>query len=145
MIAAVLDTNTIVSGTLAPRGIPHRILEAARTGQFTLITSAVIIAEVFTTLDRDRIKRKYHIRGADTERLRDLLEHETSVTPLVAEVHDVATHPEDDLILATAVSGKADYLVTGDEQLQKVRVYQRVRIVSPREFMDILNQEQPER
>lgn len=50
----------------------------------------------------------------------------------------MATHPEDDLVLATAVSAQADYLITGDAMLRKLRTYEGVSIVSPREFLDVL-------
>lgn len=144
MIVAVLDTNTIVSAILEPRGIPNRILEAARGQQFTLATSAVIIAEVLTTLNRDRIRRKYRINPTDLERLRDLLERDTACTAINHDARGVATHPEDDLILATAVSAEAQYLVTGDAKLQRLRHYQGVTIVNPREFVEILESQQLE-
>jgi predicted nucleic acid-binding protein len=54
-------------------------------------------------------------------------------------VTGVASHPEDDPILATAVSASADYLVTGDRQLQRLGSYRGVSIVSPREFLDLLD------
>jgi predicted nucleic acid-binding protein len=57
---------------------------------------------------------------------------------ITVEVRGVATHPEDDLILATAISARADYLVTGDRQLQALGSYQGVQIVSPRQFLTIL-------
>jgi uncharacterized protein len=70
-----------------------------------------------------------------------LLETEAILTPLTAQVSGVATHPEDDLILATAVSAQVDYLVTGDRRLrERVPSYQGVRLVSPREFLEILEQ-----
>ena len=50
----------------------------------------------------------------------------------------IATHPEDDLVLATAVSAQADYLVTGDRQLLALGTYQGVRNVRAREFIDTL-------
>lgn len=50
----------------------------------------------------------------------------------------VATHPEDDLILATAVAGNAEYLVTGDRQLLALGTYEGVRIVSAAEFLAVL-------
>ena len=53
----------------------------------------------------------------------------------------VATHPEDDLVLATAVSAQADYLVTRDRQLLKLGSYQGVAIVSPTEFLDELQKD----
>jgi putative PIN family toxin of toxin-antitoxin system len=145
VIVAVLDTNTIVSGMLAPLGIPKRLLDAAKEGHFTLCSGTIILHEVFTTLGRDRITRKYRLSGSDLQRLRDLLEHETIPTPVTIEVHGVASHPKDDLVLATAVSGRADYLVTGDSQLQKLKRYKGVSIVSPREFLDILDREQSRR
>jgi len=62
------------------------------------------------------------------------------MTPLTVEVTGVATHPEDDLILATAVAGEASYLVTGDRKLRAVGAFQGVTILSPREFLARLAQ-----
>jgi predicted nucleic acid-binding protein len=51
----------------------------------------------------------------------------------------VAGDPKDDPIIATAVVAKADYLVTGDRaHLLPIREYQGIRIVSPREFLEVL-------
>jgi hypothetical protein len=51
----------------------------------------------------------------------------------------VCSDPEDDKFLATAVGGKADYLVTGDVgDLLHLREYKGVAIVSPREFISRL-------
>jgi predicted nucleic acid-binding protein len=55
-------------------------------------------------------------------------------------VHNIATHPEDDVILATAVSAKADYLVTGDTKLQHIGMYRGVVILSPRRFLETLTE-----
>jgi predicted nucleic acid-binding protein len=48
---------------------------------------------------------------------------------------------EDDAILATALSGKADFLVTGDRQLLRLGTYRGVRIVTARDFLTILRQD----
>jgi predicted nucleic acid-binding protein len=63
------------------------------------------------------------------------------VSPITASVHGIATHPEDDMILATAVSGHADYLVTGDSKLERLGKYKSVTILSPRRFLETLVQE----
>ena len=52
----------------------------------------------------------------------------------------VATHPEDDLILSTAIVSKADYLVTSDRQLLALGEYEGVRIITPRDFLTVLNE-----
>ena len=54
---------------------------------------------------------------------------------LSVEVQGVATHPEDDLVLATAFSGEASVLCTRDKQLLKLRAFQGIEILSPGEFL----------
>jgi predicted nucleic acid-binding protein len=77
-------------------------------------------------LDRDRVRRKYRITLEDVDRVGRLLDQTAERTPISVEVVGVATHPEDDVILATAVSADVDYLVTGDVQLQRLRAYRGV-------------------
>ncbi|OGG14041.1 hypothetical protein A3D77_00845 [Candidatus Gottesmanbacteria bacterium RIFCSPHIGHO2_02_FULL_39_11] len=70
----------------------------------------------------------------------DLLQNETIITSISVSVQRIATHPEDDLTIATALSAKADYLVTGDGPLlRKVgSSYQGVNLVAPSVFLEIL-------
>jgi putative PIN family toxin of toxin-antitoxin system len=63
------------------------------------------------------------------------------VAELVIDLPDVAvcSDPDDDKFLATAVGGKADYLVTGDVgELLHIHEYKGVAIVSPRQFVSVL-------
>jgi predicted nucleic acid-binding protein len=46
---------------------------------------------------------------------------------------------DDDAILAAAVEGCADYIVTGDQDLLAIGDYQSIRIVTPRAFLQRLN------
>jgi predicted nucleic acid-binding protein len=70
-----------------------------------------------------------------------MVQSTVTVVPITEEVHNVATHPEDDLILATAISAKADYLVTGDTKLERLGTYESVTILSPQRFVETLTQE----
>lgn len=138
MITAALDANAIVSAVLVPLGNPARVVTAAFDGRFRLVTSGPIIVEVMRALHRNRVYRKYGLAPTDIERVRHLMEEVAVVTPLRVIVQGVATHLEDDRILATAVSGDAEYLVTGDRQLLALGTYQGVAIVTPRAFLDVL-------
>ena len=60
------------------------------------------------------------------------------ITPLTVSVSHIATHPEDDLVLATALSGNAQFLVTGDYKLVERKQYQGLILVTVREFLAIL-------
>lgn len=138
MTRAVLDTNTIISGLIVPGSIPDRLLRAVAALRFEMITSAAIVGEVVHTLQRDRVRRRYHITPEEVARVRHLLEHDAILVAITEDARGVASHPEDDFILATAVSGAADYLVTGDRQLQRLGAYRGVTIVSPRSFWELV-------
>jgi uncharacterized protein len=139
VIRAVLDTNTLVSAILVPGGLPARILLAAYANVFLCFASDAIISEVVRTLGRQRIRRKYQLDPAIVSRIAAFLSSDPVRVPLTVSVHGDATHPEDDLILATALSARANYLVTGDRQLQALNTYHGVQVVSPRQFVTILD------
>ncbi len=135
---AVVDANVIVSASISDLGIPFRILQAARAGRFRWLTSAPIVAEVFRALQRPSVKRRYDITPEVLQGVSELLEKRAISTPLTIQVVGVATHSEDDLILATAASARANYLVTGDRQLLALENFRGTQIVSPRQFIEIL-------
>ena len=138
MIRAVLDANIFISALLIQSGISARVVAAAYAVAFRCFSSDAIIREVLRTVTSVRIQRKYPIDAAEIHRVHQFLESDAVLTPITVTVRGVASHPEDDLILATAVSAQADYLVTGDRQLLALGQYQGVQIVTPRDFATIL-------
>ena len=139
MIKAVLDTNALASGFRGvrnPISTPGQIIQAWKTGRFELMVSEHVLDEL-----RRTFATRYFTRHLSAELIADALrslEAEATVTPITVPVHGVATHSEDDLILATAVSANANYLVTGDGPLQALGAYQGVTILSPRTFLLLL-------
>lgn len=138
MIRPVLDANVIISAILMQVGFSSQILDAAYARTCRCLSSAAIVSEVLRTLTSRRVQRKYPVALDEIDRVRTFLESRPVNVPITVTVQGVATHPEDDLILATAVSAQADYLVSGDRQLLALGAYHGVRIVSPRDFHAIL-------
>jgi uncharacterized protein len=135
----VVDTNVLASGLASfrnPTNTVAMILRLWRLGLFTLITSEYILTELARTLQSPYFRQRLSSQQV-TSAMR-LLRRRTTITPITANVHGVATHPEDDVILATAVSAKADYLVTGDTKLQSIGTYNAVTILSPKRFLATL-------
>jgi uncharacterized protein len=137
VIRATLDTNVLASGFTYETSIPGRILEHWRLGQFDLVFSDTIIQELRRTLHRPYFAAR--ITASEREDALAKLEADSSKITLQPFPSGVATHPEDDLILATAVQGHAHYLVTGDRQLQLLASHAGVAIVSPRAFLAALD------
>jgi uncharacterized protein len=138
VIRAVLDANIFISALLIQSGMSARVVAAAYAVAFRCFASDAIVHEVLRTVTGVRIQRKYPIGAAEIDRVRQFLESDAVLVPITVTVQGVASHPEDDLILATAVSAQANYLVTGDRQLLALGQYQGVQIVTPREFAVIL-------
>lgn len=139
MSTAVFDTNVLASafvGLTRPASTPGALMGHWYARHFDLVLSDVILGELEGALEQPYFRR----RLTPMQIARDLLvlREDASFTAVTVEVHGVATHPEDDLILATAVSAQVDYLVTGDTKLQRLGVYEGVRIVSPRQFLEIV-------
>jgi putative PIN family toxin of toxin-antitoxin system len=142
MIRAVLDTNVLASGVVefeVAERAPGHLLRLWRDQRFQLVVSPEILSELMGTLAKPYYRRQ--ITPEQFTRFWRLLQDEATEAFVVVRVSGVASHPEDDLILSAAVSAQADYLVTGDKQMQRLEAYQGVRIVSPRQFLILLEQE----
>lgn len=134
---AVLDANVLASGFVSHgQTAPAQILDAWRAGLFVLSVSEHLLTELAHTFEDPYFSRRLTSEEIAAD-LR-LLEKRATIATITVQVTGVATHPEDDLTLATAVSARAHYLVTGDKKLQDIGTYCGVRIVSPRQFLEIL-------
>lgn len=115
---------------------PAQIVDAWRARLFTLVTSEHILTELTRTFTQPYFRP--FLTPQEAADIISLLRSRAVVTAITVAVRGVATHPEDDLVLATAVSAGADYLVTGDRQLQQLGRFLGVTIVSPRRFAELL-------
>lgn len=109
------------------------MIQAWEDGRFRLIVSQPLIDEVNRNLIRLHLGGR--VSQADLASLSLLLQMNVETTPLTVAVQGVATHPEDDLILATAISAGADCLVTGDRQLLALGTFRGIDIVTPSAFL----------
>lgn len=140
MTEAVLDTNVLVSGLIglqAPDSRPGELMRRWLRHEFSIAVSARIVDDVERTLAKPFFIRHFSIDEAD-EAIQ-MLRRRADLIEITAIVNRVAAHPEDDLVLATAVSAKARYLVTGDKNFQSASRYRGVTILSPARFIAILD------
>lgn len=138
MIRAVVDANALVSAFPASAGTLAELVDRWRSGQFELVLSEHILTEV----ERAWSKPYWRARFASEriESVMALLRDFAEIVPITISVHGVATHPEDDVVLSTAVSARVGYLVTGDNGLLSLRLHEEVRLLSPRDFLSVLEE-----
>jgi putative PIN family toxin of toxin-antitoxin system len=126
-VRVFLDTNVLVSA-FATRGLCADVLRHV-LAEHDLITGEVILVELRRVL-RDRIKIPGHIITGIEQLLRDQI-----VVPKPSEPHPLPIRdPDDRWVLASAVEGKADVIVTGDSDLLEMASRAPIAIVDPRGF-----------
>lgn len=127
----MLDAN-VLAGAVATRGLCADVLRAV-PAEHELVICPQIISELQRVLtDKFAIPRQL---------LNDFIRllRQDSIQCVPVELPAVKLKDKDDLgILAAAIAGGADVLVTGDRELQGVASFEAVNIVSPRQFWEML-------
>ena len=137
-ISAILDTNIIISGFISAKGTPAKALNKLIKGSFLLVTSKKLIEEFKEVINRPKIKNKYNIDSKEIDMFITSLQELAKIIPGKIEVK-VSRDPKDDMFLSCALEGKVDYLVTGDKDLLTLNEFGGVKIITIKEFLDILN------
>lgn len=127
----VLDTNVLVAAFVA-EGLCRDIVRR-RVRAHSLISSQVLLDELAGTL-----LRKFKIDPSQIAWLSVYNDHATLVDAQPLPVA-VCRDPDDDFVLATALAGQADVIVTGDDDLLILGSYHGIRILSPRQFVMLVN------
>ena len=128
----VLDTSAIISALLFG-GEPGHLVTLWEKGRIVPLISRDVLLEYVRVLGYPKFKL-----GA--EDIKGLVEEQ--VLPFAEMVvvgqapRVVPEDPGDDKFLALAVSGRADYLISGDRHLLNLRNFEGVDIVTPRQFLE---------
>jgi len=132
-VRVFLDTNVLISA-VATRGLAADVFRAVLT-EHTLLTGEVVIRELRRVM---KLKLKAPVEAIDEfEAL--LREYEVIPKPKKPAAFGVRDH-DDQWVLASAIEGRADLLVTGDKDLLAARK-SPVRILNPRDFWSLLRGE----
>ena len=133
MMRVVLDTNILVSALLG--GKLAEILDAWQAGSFTLIVSDDIFAEYIKVLKRPKF-------GLPLQVVEDIIgylfQNAEFVTP-EQELDVIADDPDDNKFIEAAITGNAEFVVSGDNHLLELGNYQHVEIITAHAFMQRLN------
>lgn len=144
----LVDTNVWVSALLNPHGFPARVLEALKTDRFEPILSEPLLDELLDVLSRPKLVKKCHLEPRDIAQLAALLEEKAVKVEPQGELH-LCRDPRDDIVLETALLGKADYAVSRDDDLKRdVALMEKmqehgVKVVSVSQFLDVLEEAAP--
>lgn len=145
MIRAVFDTNLLVSYLLTHRPpiatlIDHHLAQ----DDFVLVTAPELLAELERVLVYPKLQRYY----TDDERTRfvALVMALSEVVDLPETIPRVSRDPDDDQVIACAVVGEADVIISGDDDLLNLEQVGNMPILTAAQFLELLEQgEWPDR
>jgi putative PIN family toxin of toxin-antitoxin system len=129
----VVDTNVLVSRLLFPDSVPGRVIRAAV--QFgTILVSDSTIEELTAVLSRPKFDPYLSVsQRQEFIRLLGSIAQRIPTTCTIRACRD----PRDDKFLELAVSGRADVIVTGDQDLLDLNPFHGIPIIIPSEAIKL--------
>jgi putative PIN family toxin of toxin-antitoxin system len=137
VIRAVVDTNVLIRALIKPQGTVGPVITHLRSGDYVLLYADPLLEELAAKLALPRIRDKYQVSDQDVETILALILLRGEL--VIPERRITACRdPKDDVVLEVAVSGHADFIVTGDRDLLVLHLFQGIPIVEPFEFLHAL-------
>ena len=131
----VLDTNILTSAFISDKGAPFAALELWFGGRYELVTSTWQIEEFRRTSRYERVQTKTNT--ALVGRFVNLLRKYAVVVDGLPHV-DISPDPDDNFIIAAALAGEAQYIVSGDKgDLLSLEKVAGIPIITAREFVKL--------
>ena len=132
---AVFDTNLLVSYLLVHRPpIALLIDEQLAKERFTLVSAPVLLEELVQVLRYPRLQRYYDT--AQRDRFVALIAALSELVELPEEIPPISRDPDDDRVIACAVVGRADGIVSGDRDLLDLREVGGIPILTAAQFLE---------
>jgi putative PIN family toxin of toxin-antitoxin system len=130
-VKVVCDTNVLVAA-LAADGLCRDIVKR-RFLQVELFTSEELLRELEST-----VRAIFRTDPADLPLLAAYRERALLVDPTKL-ARPICRDPDDDVVLATAKAAGADCILTGDKDLQVLKRFDKIEILSPRAFVEVMD------
>ena len=127
-----IDTDVLISALInngKSRKLVLKLLE-----EHTVILSSQMLAELADVISRD----KFSVTRSQVDRFISILVKKATIVSVSSIPKVMLEDSDDDVVLAAAFNGKADYIVSGDKHLLKIACYEKTQIVSVNHFIQII-------
>jgi uncharacterized protein len=127
-----MDTNVLVSGFLKPRSHPARILRLILQGDVEILINEEILTEYLEVLNRP----KFRLNPEDVHEILRFFRSKGMAAPSMAGRPSLPD-PDDEAFLEAALSGDADFLITGNRKHFPVHCCRGQKVVTPTDFLSL--------
>lgn len=127
----VIDTNVLVSALLVKNSRPFQLIQKIEQEGIILYSEATI-SELNQVLNRQKFD-KYVTKQEREEFLVKLINKSEQIT--IIENINICRDAKDNKFLELAVSGEADFIITGDNDLLVLNPFRAIEIITVTEFL----------
>ena len=131
MYRLVVDTNVVISSLWG--GNPRELVDLWQNGAVHVVSSQEIIEEYMMVLAR------FGLAKVDLKKWAESFFGKTEKVKLDKDVQVIDEDLSDNLFLECADKGLADYIISGDRHLLKLKKYKGIKIIKMAEFLNIYN------
>lgn len=130
----VLDTNIFISAFLWQKQV-FKVLQFIKRRGVKICVSSEILKEYKRVLSYSHIQKQLHkIDKTPSQIIFELLEI-SEYYPKTPKINIILDDPSDNIFLACALSAQADFIISGDKHLLKLKSFQEIPILSPSQFL----------
>ena len=134
MTRAVIDTCVLIRYLIRPSAAIRELIETLWLQvEVQMVTAPELIEELEGVLGRNYIQ--VLIRPAEGQALLDAIYQKAEILPPLGQVPSYTRDPKNDKIVACAVAGSADCIITLDQDILVLGTAGDVRIVTPDDFV----------
>jgi hypothetical protein len=138
MIHAVFDTNVLIS-ILISRGKPRELWNKVLEGKIRLELSNELLMEFNEVIVRPEFKK--YLRRSSLARFRRILLQKANVTKVKMRFAQITEDPDNNIVLEAAYGSGAEYIVSGDNDVLKLKEFKGMKIVTADEMLKIFKHE----
>ncbi len=135
-IHVVLDTSVWISALLWT-GLPNQLLKLIENGKIKAVISPVLVKELREVLGRDKFSSILVARESSVPELMQEVLKQVELYDPVSVSGIVERDPDDDNVIACAIAGKVQWIISGDDDLLNIEKYKDILIGSPKRFLEV--------
>jgi len=134
-----LDTNVLISGTFW-NGPSFEIVRKVSLNEIELVATKETIAEYNKIINSEEIMDKSKEKDLMVnDAVLEILEHSNLVDPK-RKFDLIKDDPDDNKLLECAFEGKAEFIISKDKHLLKIKEFEGIKIVSPEQFLSLIKE-----
>ena len=125
----VIDTNNLISA-LGWKGNPRKLLEQVIEKKYDLFISIKILDELKRVMDYPKFK----FTDEQKNKFLQILSEISTIIETKIKLN-ITEDPDDNMFIECALESGADYIISGDEHLKKIKQFKNIKIISVSDFL----------